>query len=97
MRAADSMPSLFRFGPYLLFFWTGENGEPVHIHVAVKRPTKNATKIWLTRSGGCILAHNQGNIPVRDLRDIEQFVSANHDYICERWQEATQSECTFYC
>ena len=78
------MPSLFRFGPYLLFFWTGENGEPVHVHVAVKRPTKDATKIRLTRSGGCKLAHNKGEIPARDLRDLMQFVAANHAYICDR-------------
>ena len=97
MRADVNMPSLFRFGPYLLFFWTGENGEPVHIHVAIKRPTENATKIWLTRSGGCVLAHNQGNIPARDLRDIEQFVSANHAYICKRWSETTGEACSFYC
>ena len=91
------MPSLFRIGPYLIFFWTGENGEPVHVHVAVKRPSKDSTKIWLTRSGGCGPAHNQGNIPARDLRDIEQFVSANHDLICRRWCEATDQDCTFYC
>ena len=91
------MPSLFRIGPYLIFFRTGENGEPVHVHVAVKRPSKDSTKIWLTRSGGCVLAHNQGNIPARDLRDIEQFVSANHDLICRRWCEATDQDCTFYC
>lgn len=41
------MPSLFRLGPYIIFFWTGENGEPVHVHIAVKRPTAEATKIWL--------------------------------------------------
>lgn len=91
------MPSLFRIGPYLLFFWTGENGEPVHVHVVVKRPTKNATKIWLTRSGGCVLAHNQSEIPARDLRDIEQFVSANHELICRRWCEATGEPLSFYC
>ena len=91
------MPSLFRIGPYLIFFWTGESGEPVHVHVAVKRPSKDSTKIWLTRSGGCVLAHNQSNIPARDLRDIEQFVSANHDLICRRWREATDQDCTFYC
>ncbi len=91
------MPSLFRIGPYLLFFWTGENGEPVHVHVAVKRPTRNATKIWLTRSGGCVLAHNQSEIPARDLRDIEQFVSANHELICRRWCEATGGPLSFYC
>ena len=81
-REAGNTPSLFRIGPYLIFFWTGENGEPVHVHVAVKRPSKDSTMIGLTRSGGCLLVHNQGNIPARDLRDIEQFVTANHDLIC---------------
>lgn len=23
------MPSLFAFGPYVIFFWTGEQGEPI--------------------------------------------------------------------
>ena len=83
------MPSLFRLGPYIIFFWTGENGEPVHVHVAVKRPTAEATKIWLTRSGGCKPAHNKGDIPARDLRDIMQFISSNHALICKRWKETT--------
>lgn len=52
------MPNLFAFGPYIIFFWTVEQGEPVHVHVAVKRPSKDATKIWLTANGGCIVAHN---------------------------------------
>lgn len=90
------MPSLFRLGPYIIFFWTGENGEPVHVHVAVKRPTAEATKIWLTRSGGCKLAHNKGDIPARDLRDIMQFVSSNHALICKRWKETTGGP-SFYC
>lgn len=37
------MPQVFTFGRYLLFFWTGEDSGPVHIHVTVKRPEKNAT------------------------------------------------------
>lgn len=39
------MPSIFTFGRYVIFFWTSENGEPVHVHVAVRRPTENATKL----------------------------------------------------
>ena len=89
------MPSLFRFGPYVLFFWTGENNEPVHIHVAIKRPTKDATKIWLTCSGGCMVANNKSKIPERDLKDLQQFVAANHKYICEQWEHIA-GQCTFY-
>lgn len=56
----------------------------MHAHVAVKRPTRDATKIWLTRSGGLKLAHNKGGIPNRDLRDIMRFVAANHGLNCPR-------------
>lgn len=37
------MPQLFSYGPYVFFFWMGEDGEPVHVHVAVRRPAENAT------------------------------------------------------
>ena len=90
------MPSLFRFGPYVLFFWTGEGAEPVHVHVAINRPCRDAPKIWLTRSGGCKIAHNKGDIPPRDLRDIQQFIAANHAYICAQWEQ-TVGAVSFYC
>lgn len=81
------MPSLFAFGPYIIFFWTGEQGEPVHVHVAVKRPSKDATKLWLTASGGCIVAHNNSQLPERDLRRVAKFICSNHKLICRRWCE----------
>lgn len=91
------MPKVLVFGPYILFFWVGENGEPVHVHVSVKRPVKDATKIWLTSSGGCILAHNQSKIPKKDLSDILELVSLNHGYICEQWKNTFHGDITFYC
>ena len=83
--------------PLIFFFWIGENGEPVHIHVAIKRPTEHATKIWLTASGGCILANNGSNIPKRDLSNIMELVALNHGYICQKWQETFQGDISFYC
>lgn len=91
------MPKVLEFGPYILFFWVGENGEPVHVHVALRRPTENATKIWLTSSGGCILAHNKSKIPAKDLADILELVSLNHGYICEKWKSVFQGDLSFYC
>ncbi len=79
------MPRILTFGEYVLFFWVSENGEPVHIHVAIKRPTKNATKFWLTASGGCILANNDSAIPEHDLSDLAKLVKFNHRYICDQW------------
>ncbi len=46
------MSQVFAFGRYLLYFWTGEDAEPIHIHVTVKRPEKNATKFWLLSDVG---------------------------------------------
>ena len=37
------MPTILALGRYVLFFWLGESDEPVHIHVAIRRPTEHAT------------------------------------------------------
>ncbi|WP_367995835.1 DUF4160 domain-containing protein [uncultured Adlercreutzia sp.] len=91
------MPRVLVFGAYIIFFWVGENGEPVHVHVAEKRPSENATKIWLTSSGGCLLAHNRSKIPDRDLSNILELISLNHGYICDKWREVFHGDIGFYC
>ena len=91
------MPRVLVFGAYIIFFWVGENGEPVHVHVAEKRPSENATKIWLTSSGGCLLAHNRSKIPDRDLSNILELISLNHGYICDKWREVFHGDSSFYC
>ena len=50
------LPSLFLVGGYRVFFWSNENGEPIHVHVCKGVPSPNATKLWLTREGGCIVS-----------------------------------------
>ena len=91
------MPRVLVFGAYIIFFWVGENGEPVHVHVAEKKPSENATKIWLTSSGGCLLAHNRSKIPNRDLSNILELISLNHGYICDKWREVFHDDTSFYC
>lgn len=91
------MPKVLEFGQYIIFFWVGENGEPVHVHVAVKRPSENATKIWLTSSGGCLVAHNRSKIPAKDLENIKQLIMLNHGYICEKWKRLFDGDLSFYC
>jgi 2,4-dienoyl-CoA reductase-like NADH-dependent reductase (Old Yellow Enzyme family) len=49
-----------------VYFWSNENYEPIHVHVSKGKPFQNATKIWLTRDGGCILASNGSNIPSKE-------------------------------
>lgn len=81
------MPRILVFGRYVLFFWIAENGEPVHIHVGVKRAAANSTKFWLTKNGGCTLANNESKIPAKDLRDLSKLITMNHRYICDKWRE----------
>ena len=38
------MPNLLQIGPYRIYFWSLENGEPPHVHV--KRDRSKA-KFWL--------------------------------------------------
>jgi hypothetical protein len=54
------LPSLFQIGSYRIFFWSNENNEPIHVHIGKGKPTPNATKIWITAAGGCIVANNSG-------------------------------------
>ena len=63
------MPQIFRVGAYLVYFWSNENYplEPVHVHITQGTPSGNATKVWITRQGKCLLAHNNSKIPERML------------------------------
>lgn len=59
------MPQVFKVGSYWVYFWANENEplEPIHVHVAQGAPNSNATKIWITKAGGCYLCNNNSQIP----------------------------------
>ena len=46
------MPQVFKIGAYWIYFWLDENMpmEPIHVHVSMKKPFKNATKIWIKKA-----------------------------------------------
>lgn len=91
------MPSLFRIGGYTIYFWSNEN-EPIHVHIAEGKPTPNATKVWLTSTGGCILANNNGKIPQKTLNSIMEVISAQFFMICRSWKEHFCTDhIDFYC
>jgi hypothetical protein len=48
------MPTVLRLGPYRFFFYSLENGEPIHIHIECDEKT---AKFWLDPVE---LAHSQG-------------------------------------
>ena len=92
------VPSLFRIGGYLVFFWSNENGEPIHVHIAKGKPSPNATKIWLTCTGQCVVANNDSRIPQSDLKELLDVISAQFFMICRKWKEHfCVEEIQFFC
>ena len=92
------MPNLFTVSGYKVYFWANENNEPVHVHISKGKPTANATKIWITRNGGCIVVHNGSGIPQRELNELMDFISAQFFFICREWKKFfVTDDLRFYC
>ncbi|MCL2496316.1 MAG: DUF4160 domain-containing protein [Clostridiales bacterium] len=92
------MPSLFRIGSYLVFFWSNENNEPIHVHIGKGKPSANATKIWITSKGGCIAANNRGRIPQAELNILLEIIAAQYFLICSEWKKHfCIDEIRYYC
>ena len=46
------LPTLFELYGYKIFFWSNENNEPVHVHVAKCKPSADATRFKSGRTVG---------------------------------------------
>ena len=92
------MPQLLRIGPYILYFWSNENLplEPVHVHITEGTASANATKIWITRHGHCLLCHNHSRIPERVLNNIMLVIESRSEEVIQKWQDYFH-ETTYYC
>lgn len=86
---------------YKIYFWTNEDGEPVHVHVSKGNPTLNSTKIWLTKAGSCILANNKSKIPQNDLNKLLDIIAKHYFLIISKWKEYYKindiDDIKFYC
>lgn len=92
------MPQIFSVGSYLVFIWANEGDpiEPIHVHISQKRPTKNATKVWITSTGKCLLANNDSKIPKTTLNAIMRIIETRSFEIMSKWKELF-GELKFYC
>lgn len=81
------MPQIFKVGSYLIYFWSNESKplEPIHVHISEGIPSENATKVWITEKGRCLLCHNRSNIPNRKLKIIMSILEARNQEITEKW------------
>ncbi|MCM1057348.1 MAG: DUF4160 domain-containing protein [Firmicutes bacterium] len=92
------MPQVFKIGSYWVYFWANEGkpNEPVHVHISEGNPSENATKIWITASGKCLLAHNNSQIPPKILRNIMRIIEARSSQVIQKWISFFGSA-TYYC
>ncbi len=68
------------------------------MHISKGKPVGNSTKIWLTRSGGCIVANNKSNIPISDLKKIQKIINDNYFLILEKWKSYFEGQdIKYYC
>ncbi len=92
------MPQVFKIGSYWVYFWAneGEPIEPIHVHIAEGSPQANATKIWITSAGKCLLANNNSNIPKVALRNIMRIIEARSLEVIEKWYDF-YGKIEYYC
>ncbi|MCC8140761.1 MAG: DUF4160 domain-containing protein [Lachnospiraceae bacterium] len=92
------MPQIFKVGSFLIYFWSNENEplEPIHVHISEGTPSENSTKIWLTRSGKCLLCNNNSHISARKLKNIMDIIEARHFEIEKKWCEYFK-KIQYYC
>ena len=92
------MPQIFKIAGYIVYFWSNENNEPIHVHISKGKPVGDSTKIWLTKSGNCIIANNKSNIPINDLKKILKVINDNYFLILSKWKNYFEGqEIKFYC
>ena len=92
------MPQIFKIGSYTVYFWMNEGNplEPVHVHVAKGIPSQNATKIWITKYGKCLLCNNHSRIPKKTLNKIIKIIESQSTTITQLWF-STFGQIHYYC
>ncbi len=76
--------ALLDFMGYTFYFYSNENGEPIHVHVSKGKPSENSTKFWIRRDS-IELDNNKGGISQSDLKKIQKYICANRNLIISRW------------
>lgn len=71
-------PTVLRRGPYRVYFYSHELGEPPHVH---EDRDEQSAKFWLEPVA---LARNLG-FSARELRTIEQVLVEHEERLLEAW------------
>lgn len=74
------MPTVLRTGPYRFFFYSGDCGEPPHIHVERNR---FLAKFWLSP----VRLQRNGGFGRHDLNRIQQIIEDHQMDLLRSWNE----------
>ncbi|MCB9134938.1 MAG: DUF4160 domain-containing protein [Anaerolineales bacterium] len=74
------MPTIKFIGPYRFFFYSGDRGEPPHVHV--EREDDKA-KFWLQP----VRLQNSGGFSRYEIRRIQEIIEENQVEFLEKWNE----------
>ncbi|HET6428740.1 MAG TPA: DUF4160 domain-containing protein [Phycisphaerae bacterium] len=74
------MPTISREGPYRLFFYAADKGEPPHVHI--ERDDKVA-KFWLDP----VRLSSSGGFKPEELAKIGRIVEGCRSVLLEAWNE----------
>lgn len=78
------MPTVLRVGPYRVFFYAGDRGEPIHVHV---ERDQGMAKFWLQPVR---LAKSRG-FASTELSRISRLVEENQERLQEAWNDYFES------
>ncbi|BBO88503.1 DUF4160 domain-containing protein [Desulfosarcina ovata] len=72
------MPTIFRYGPYRFFFYSGDRVEPMHVHIEAE---DNIAKIWLDP----IRLENSGGFNRSEMGRILNIIREHQIELMEAW------------
>jgi Domain of unknown function (DUF4160) len=76
------MPTVLFIMGWRLFFYSNENGEPIHIHA---EKAEMECKFWLLIDELDIKEEYCYNMGPKDLREVRKIIFTNFDLIVEAW------------
>lgn len=82
------MPFIWSVFGFVIYFWSNENNEPIHFHIAKGTRGEHNTKFWLYSDGTIHLCHNKSRYKKQELRKIQdlQYNSKFVNRLINEWQ-----------
>jgi hypothetical protein len=74
------MPTVPIQGPYRFFSYSGDSGEPPHIHI---EPEHMKAKFWLSP----VRLYSSGGFSRGEINRIQRLVEEDREYLLRSWNE----------